>query len=226
MRATFARPGAFTLICFSIARGATLANSATAGPEAFAAITQAKYCFARQRGLDPGHLPPAYLVLRLRIRVSYRNSGIRPLILPLERDRTIYTALQPGTMSIFHESVSLFDPVNRPLKDLPADVSPDRRNDLFAVIPARGEMTPPLLEDVTLPVNRKAGFRTYPDLRGHTVYLRLKFEHQQLAPALEAALSDRWARFGIPWTGTLMTDTVAIDVPRNAPHALPCSDTD
>ena len=156
--------------------------------------------------------------------MSYSNSATRPLILPLGRDRTIYTALQPGTMSIFHESVSLFDPVNKPLRDLPADVSPDRKNDLFAVIPARGEMTPPFLEDVTLPVDRKVGFK-YPDLRGHRVYLRLKFEHQQLSAALETALSDRWARFGIPWTGTLLTNTVAIEVPQHPPQGLPCTDT-
>jgi hypothetical protein len=226
MKVTLARVSILASVYFGFACGGTLADSPARGPEVTARIAQTKYCFARLRGLDPGHLPPAYLVLQLRIRVSYSNSGTRPLILPLGRDRTIYAALQPGTMSIFHELASLLDPVNKPLKDLPADISPDRKNDLFAVIPARGEMTPPLLEGVTLPVNRKVGFRTYPDLRGHTVYLRLKFEHQQLSAALEAALSDRWARFGIPWTGTLMTNTVAIDVPQNVPHALPCSDTD
>ena len=87
------------------------------------------------------------------------------------RDRTIYTALKPGTMSIF-QSPSLFDPANNLMKDLPADVSPynpvSPKNDVFAVIPARGEMTPPLLEDVTLPVNRKASSKTYPDLRGRS----------------------------------------------------------
>jgi hypothetical protein len=173
-------------------------------------------------------LPPAYLVLRLQIQVSYRNAGNRPLILPLGRDRTIYTALKPGPMSIFHESAGLFDPANKLMKDLPADVSPDSpvspKNDVFAVIPARGEMTPPLLEEITLPVNRKALFRTYPDLRGHRVYLRLQFAHQQLSQALEADLSDRWTRFGVPWTGTLLTNTFVIDVPK-APQGLPCTDT-
>jgi hypothetical protein len=149
------------------------------------------------------------------------------MILPLGRDRTIYTALQPGTMSMF-ESAGLFDPANKLMKDLPADVSPDSpvspKNDVFTVIPAQGEMTPPLLEEITLPVNRKALFRTYPDLRGHRVYLRLQFAHQELSQALEAALSDRWARFGVPWTGNLMTNTIAIDVPK-APQALPCTDS-
>lgn len=150
------------------------------------------------------------------------------MILPLGRDRTIYTALKPGTMSIFQESAGLFDPANKMMKDLPADVSPDNpvnpKNDVFTVIPAQGDMTPPLLEEITLPVNRKALFRTYPDLRGHRVYLRLLFAHQELSQALEAVLSDRWARFGVPWTGNLMTNTIAIDVPRT-PQALPCTDS-
>jgi hypothetical protein len=228
MKPIISHVSVLTCACLSLAQGATLANSPIAGPAATASITEATYCFARPRGLDPGRLPPAYLVLRLQVRVSYRNSGMRPMILPLGRDRTIYTALKPGSMSIFQESAGLFDPANKMMKDLPADVSPDSpispKNDVFTVIPAQGEMTPPLLEEITLPVNRKALFRTYPDLRGHRVYLRLKFAHQELSQALEAALSDRWTRFGVPWTGTLMTNTIAIDVPRT-PQALPCTDS-
>lgn len=223
MKARIARFGVLTSICFSMAQGGTLGRSAPAGPEATATIAQATYCFARLRGLDPGHLPPAYLVLQLRIRVSYRNSGGRPLIVPLQRDRTVYTALRPGTMSVLHEGISLFDPASKPLKDVPADLDPNKKNDLFAVIPAGGEMTPPL-EDVTLPVDRRAGFKKFPDLRGHTVYLRLKFAHQEISAPLKATLSDRWAPFGIPWSGTLMTNTIVIEVPKNPLQAAPCGE--
>ncbi len=221
MRVALARVS-LAFICFGMARGGALHGSRPAGPEATAAIATATYCFDRLHGLDPGHLPPAYLVLQLKIRVSYHNSGDRPLILPVQRDRTIYTALKPGTMSVFHAGINLFDPVNKPLKELPPDVSPDKKNDVFTVIPAHSEIATPMMEEVTLPVDRRAGFKSYPDLRGHTVYLRLKFEHQQLAPALEATLSDRWAPFGIPWTGTLLTNTVMIDVPAHPPQAAPC----
>jgi len=45
------------------------------------------------------------------------------------------------------------------MKDLPADVSlaspVEPRNDVFTVIQAKGETTPPLMEEITLPVNRK-----------------------------------------------------------------------
>jgi len=215
-----------TSFLLPVAQGGRLADPPIAGPSATATIAEANYCFARQRGLDPGRLPPAYLVLRLKVQVSYRNPGTLALILPMGRDRMIYSSLKPGTMSLF-ESPGLFDPANKLMKDLPADVNPENpispKNDVFAVIPAQGEMTPPL-EYITLPVNRKALFRTYPDLRGHRVYLRLKFAHQELSQALEAALSDRWAHFGVPWTGTLMTNTIAIDVPK-APQGLPCSDS-
>ena len=181
------------------------------------------------RGLDPERLPPAYLVLRLRVTVSYRNAGTRPLILPMERERTIYTALKPGSMGVFKEGLGLFDPSLKPMDDLPAGVSQDNpvdpKNNVFSVIPAGGEMTPPLVEEITLPVSRKGVFRHYPDLRGHRVYLKLRFTHRELTAALDAKLSDRWSRFGVPWTGTLTTNTVIIDVPA-APEAAPCKDAD
>ena len=75
-----------------------------------------------------------------------------------------------------------------------------------------------------MPVDRKSLFGKDIDLRGHRVYLRMKFAHRDLSAALKASLSDRWARFGAPWTGPLMTNTFAVDVPA-APQAVPCKDT-
>ena len=201
---------------------------AIAGPAAVATNADASYCFARSRRLDPGSQPPpSYLVLRLRILVSYRNAGARPLILPLERERTVYAGLNPGGTSVFKEGPGLLHPVLKVMKDLPADVSPDSpvdpKNDVFAVIPAGGEMTPPLIEEVTVPVNRKALFRRSPDLRGHKVYITMRFVHRELSAALKADLSDRWSRFGVPWTGTLTTNTFAVNIPAS-PQAAPCVD--
>ncbi len=159
--------------------------------------------------------------------VSYHNGANRPVILPLERERTIYTALEPGQMRVFKPGLGLFDSAVKVMNALPADVSSDSpvspKNDVFAVIPAGGEMTPPLSEEMIMPVNSKGVFRHYPDLRGHRVYLKLRFMHQKLSAALQADLSDRWSRFGVPWTGTLTTNTILIDVPA-APQAEPCKD--
>ncbi len=82
---------------------------------------------------------------------------------------------------------------------------------------------PPLLEEITLPVTRKGFFRAYPDLRGRRVYVKLRYVHRELAAAIEAKLSDRWSRFGVPWTGTLSTNTILVDVPAT-PQAAPCKD--
>jgi hypothetical protein len=199
-----------------------------AGPTATAAIQRATYCFARVRGLDPGRLPPSYLVLRLRVRVAYHNAGPRPLIMPLERERTIYTSIKPGaTMKVFHASFSIFEPSPAVMKDLPADVSEtspvDPKNDVFTIIPARGDMDPPLTEDIEIPVDRQTLLQRNPDLRGHRLFLRLKYHQRDLSAALYAAISDRWTRFGVPWTGLILTNTVAIDVPKN-PEGLPCTD--
>lgn len=217
------------ILCASLVSGqaATVRDSIIGSPTAIATNADVSYCLARVRGLDPERLPLAYLVLQLRVAVSYRNPGTRPLILPLEHERTVFTALKPGAMKVFKEGLGLFDPTFKIMKELPADVSADNpvdpKNDFFAVVPAGGEMTPPRSEEITLPVDRNAPFRKYPDLRGHRVYVKLRFVHRELSPALQANLSDRWSRFGVPWTGTLTTNTIMIDVPA-APQAAPCKD--
>ena len=227
MKLAIARVCALIFAGSCFAPAASVRDSAIASPQAIASDAAVSYCFARVRGLDPERLPPAYLALRLRVTVSYRNAGTRPMILPLERDRIIYTALKPGAMSVFKDNLGLFNPAFKEMKDLPGDVSPDSpvspKNDIFSVIPAGGEMTPTLLEEITLPVNRNAVFRKYPDLRGHRVYIKLRFVHRELSPALQANLSDRWSRFGVPWTGTLTTNTILVDVPA-VPQAAPCRD--
>jgi len=210
-----------------IGQAATVRDAKTASPVAVATAANVEYCFARPRGLEPERLPQAYLVLRLHVTVSYLNEGTRAVILPLERVRTIYTALKPGQMSVFKPGLGLLASDLKVMNHLPPDVGPDSpvdpKNDVFGVIPAGGQLTPPLTEEVILPVNRQGVFRKYPDLRGRRVYVKLRFAHQKLDPALEANLSDRWSRFGVPWTGTLTTNTILIDVPA-APKAEPCTD--
>jgi hypothetical protein len=211
-------------------QGASLPDAKAVPPSARAIITQANYCFARVRRFMPERQPPSYLVLQLRIQVTYRNNGTRPLILPLENERTIYTALKPGVMNIFHE-LPIFteiEPTVKMMKELPGKVNPDNptdpRNDYFEIIPAQGEIVLPDAEDIVLPVNHKLLLRHDPDLRGHKVYIRLQLNHQKLAPTLETDLSDRWTRFGAPWTGDVLTNVMTIDVPQVPPQSPPCVD--
>lgn len=133
-------------------------------------------------------------------------------------------------MSVFHElpGVGGLEPALKMMKELPARVSPDNpgdpKNDYFVVIPSRTDFVPALPEEITFPINHKIMFRHDPDLRGKRLYLRLQLKQQELLPALETELSDRWTRFGVPWTGSVMTNVVTIDVPRSLPDARPCVD--
>jgi len=212
------------------AQGASLPDSRNIGLSAAARITEANYCFARTRRFTPERQPPSYLVLRLRIRVAYLNGGTRPLIIPVEHDRTVYTALKPGVMNIFRElpGTDGLHPSLKLMKELPSKVSPDNpgdpRNDYFSVIPAHGDIVESLLEEITFPVNHKMLLRHDPDLRGHRLYVRLQLKQQELSPELETDLSDRWTRFGLPWTGNVMTNVMTVDVPRQIPEAKPCVD--
>jgi hypothetical protein len=213
------------------AMAASLPDSTNIGLSAAARITEANYCFARTRRFTPERQPPSYLVLRLRIQVAYLNTGERALILPVEHDRTVYTALKPGVMTIFHELAGIegIEPSLKLMKELPAKVSPDNpsdpQNDYFAVIPAHGNIVEPLLEEITFPVNHKILLRHDPDLRGHRLYVRLQLKQQELSPELATDLSDRWTRFGVPWTGNVMTNVITIDVPRQIAEAKPCVDS-
>ncbi len=197
------------------------------GPTATAKVLEANYCFAEAHGISPERLPVPPLVLRVRFQVSYHDGGSRPLILPLEHDLTVWMSQGPGVMKILHQPAGPFDPVVKMMLRLPADVSPESpvkpRNDVFGVIPASGEMTSPAVEEVTLQIYKKSG-RQRIDLRGRRVYLKLQLDHQPLAPGLEAELSDRWSRFGVPWTGGLRTNTLVFDVPA-LPLANECPNT-
>jgi hypothetical protein len=222
--------GAVACLSLCTLPGASLPDPQRVGLQAAARITAADYCFARVRRLTPERLPPSYLVLRLNIQVAYRNNGARPLIIPVEHERTVYTALKPGVMNVFRElpGIDGMVPSLKLMKELPPKVSPDNpsdpKNDVFVVIPARGDLVSPIFEEITLPVNHKLLLRHDPDLRGNRLYLRLQLKQQELLPALQTDLSDRWTRFGVPWTGNVMTNVVTIDVPRQFPQVKPCVD--
>lgn len=183
---------------------------------------EANYCFAIAHGILPERLPIPPLVLQLKVQLSYRDAGSRPLILPLDHDVAVYTAQKPGLMKISY----VLGPKLKSMEHLPADVSPQSpvnpANDVFKIIPAGGEMSPPMVEEITLPVFKKSA-RQKIDLRGHRVYVKLQLDHQPLSPQLEAAMSDRWARFGEPWTGRLLTNTLLLDIPAS-PAAKECVD--
>ncbi len=174
------------------AHAASIGRQSIPAPEASAAITGADYCFAHTRALEYERQPPSYLVLHLHIKVAYKNPGARPLILPIGRDTIVYTALKTGIMKITAQPNNFpDDSIITAMKELPADVSPDNpvnpANDVFRIIPAGGPMTPGIDEDVVLPVNHKTLLRHDPDLRGHRIYVRLQFDHQEIAPELEGA---------------------------------------
>jgi hypothetical protein len=217
-------------LCLCCVAYAGLPAAPVNGPEATATITGANFCFARSRALTPERLPPSYLVLHLKIQITYKNTGTRPLIMPLGYNRTAYLSLKPGVMKISPQPQNFPDDKSVLLmKNLPADVSPDSpvnpKNDVFTIIPPGGFMTPPIDDDIVLPVNHQTLLRHDPDLRGHRVYLRLQYDHQEIAPVLEAQLSDRWASFGVPWTGMRRTNTVTFDVPKNPGGDKMCVDT-
>jgi len=212
-------------------KAAELRGTELGEPEALARITAANYCFAHSRALEVERIPPSYLVLKLKMQIVYRNTGTRPMILPLGRELAVYTSLHPGAMKVAPQpSRSFEDTYVTEMKMLPANVNPENpvspANDVFRIIPAGKTTEFPLVEEeVELPVNHKTLFRHDPDLRGHRVYIRLQFEHQELDPALEAKLSDRWASFGGLWTGTVRTNTMMFDVPASPAGAAPCVDT-
>lgn len=190
--------------------------------EATAKIVEANYCFANLHGILPERLPIPPLVVQLKVQVSYHDAGNRPLIVPLDHDLAVYTSTKPGLMKVS----TVLGPKLKPMEHLPPNVSSkspiDPANDVFTIIPAGGQMSPALVEEITVPIYKKS-VRQSVDLRGRPLYIRLQFDHQPLSPSLEAAMSDRWTRFGTPWTGRLRTNTLLLQVPAT-PSAKECID--
>jgi hypothetical protein len=196
-------------------------------PEATVKVLEANYCFAKFHGLEPERLPVPPLILQLKVQVLYHDGGPRPLILPLDHDVTVYTALKPGLMKILPKGASLTASKLKLMDHLPPDVSPQSPvnppNDVFTIIPAGGDMNPPLVEELTVPIYKKS-MRQQIDLRGRKLYLKLQLDHQPMSAQLEAAMSDRWTRYGVPWTGRLRTATLLLDIPASLPAAKECVD--
>lgn len=212
-----------------LVRAASIPDNRMVAPTAVARIAGGEYCFAHVRELQPERTPPSYLILRLKIQVAWRNSGMRPMIVPVEHDRTVYTSLKPGVMTVFHEIPSEgLTPSIAPLEALPAKVNPDNpvdpKNDYFSIIPARGDLIASQMEEIAFPVNHRGLLRHDPDLRGKKLYIRLELKPQELTPSLLTALSDRWTKFGVPWTGSAMTNVMTVQVPRQIEQAPRCVD--
>jgi len=218
---------ALLVTSLSSAQAAKL-DSPIPGPSVVAKIDSADYCFARVRGIEAERMPPAYLVLNLHIKLAYRNPGPRPLIMPAEHERAVYTALKPGVMNIFKELPDFGTPSMKKMKELPETVDPkdpfSTSNGVFELIPANGYMIDPMMEELVVPVNHKTLIRHDPDLRGHRLYIRMSLLHQEISPELQADLSDRWTKIGVPWTGELMTNVLTLDVPRVPVASGPCLD--
>lgn len=209
--------------CTSLCLCAGMPRLEPNAPQATATVTEAHYCFERVRGINSERMPVPSLTVKLIVRVSFTNADARPLILPLDHERTVYIAAAPGVMKILPKAVDIMEPKVHLMSRLPPDVNPasptDPDNGVFAIVRASGS-TPLYEEKVTVPVYKHT-LRTHTDLRGHRVYLRLQLEHQPMTAALQANLSDRWSGFGVPWTGTLRTNTFVLDVP-SAPKADEC----
>jgi hypothetical protein len=214
-----------SLISMFVCLGAETARVQAVPPEASATVTEANYCFVKKRGILSEQMPTPTLTLQLKVRVSFNNPGGQPLILPIDHDRTVFIAMAPGVMKAIKKPVHLMEPKINIMAHLPADVSPanpiDPKNNVFSIVRAGGA-TPLYEEVVELPIYRKTS-RGLTDLRGKRIYLKLQLEHQAMTPGLIASLSDRWARFGVPWTGILRTNMFVLDVP-TAPQAVECSD--
>lgn len=221
-----------TLLTLSLSAsfGASLPSTSVVAPTAVARIAGGDYCFVHSHRIEVEKQAPSWLVLKLRVQVAYHNPGTRPLIIPIGHERTVYTALRPGVMKTFKElpTIEGLNPSLKPMEALPPKVSPDNpvdpKNDYFAIIPPNGNYVASTLEDIYFPVNHKTLIRHDPDLRGKKLYLRVQLDQQDMNPSLVTELSDRWSKFGVPWTGSLMTNVMTINVPQNPAPSGVCND--
>ena len=221
---------ALAWFCAAAVHGATAADTRIIAPTVVARISGGDYCYEHNRRIEVDKQPPSWLALQLKVQVAYHNPGTRPLIIPLEHARVIYTAIHEGNMTTYKElpNVEALNPSLKPMNALPGKVSPDNptdpKNDYFAVIPPGGDLVSPIVENLLFPINHKVLFRHDPDLRGRKLYVRLQLNQQDVLPSLLTDLSDRWNKFGVPWTGSVMTNVMTVNVPQNPSPSGRCND--
>ncbi len=207
-------------------------ESKTSGPEPTVEITAFKqyYCLGRPGGDGvPERLPPDAITLRLRIRLSYRNVGSRPLILPLLKGLTALVISPTRAGATRRQSERVVPYFGRMIpEDLSQEGDQPTLNHNFEVIPPGGvferrfSRETDFDEYVILDVRNPAGKFQRDDLRGKKIFLQLELNHLRFPKSQADELAVRWERYGYLWTGTVRSNPVEINIPRS-PEFADCS---
>jgi len=196
-------------------------------PEVIVTITEQTYCLGRIAGFPVDLLDgesPDRITLALRLQLTFRNIGHRPLILPVLLDFSkLIVSHKPGSMAKASERVVAPLEWGEPdLKYIGLDTL--EPNKAFELIPPGGG-SGDYFAKTHFPIHVVV-FDPSPrvhveDLRGTKIFLQLEVDHLRFPKDLADTLAKRWARYGYLWTGTTRTQAIHIEIPRT-PGAVAC----
>ena len=187
-----------------------------------AIVSEAKYCLGNPGPIATEYQPPDAVTLRLRVRVSYRNAGLVPLIIPIYHELSA-VVISRTPASRRNQPVIRFKRRQEPIDELPEEVSPDNPfNPLFKVIPPGGVLDKYFSESVVLRVHNPSSEDPQSELLGRKIYLRLELAHLGLSQRLRNEVAAKWLRYGYLWTGKIRSRPIEIEIPAS-PQIADCS---
>ncbi len=200
------------------------AKDAAGALTATAEIVEMKFCRGAPAGLFIAReLAPDAISLNLRVRVSFRNAGVAPVILLLAEDKRVVLSRSLDGATRHEDQLVVpyyeFRGPRRPWipEDLPFLAS-ERPGQDFEVIPPGGVWTDDafaLSFQVHKPSVNDAGSETGSELLGETVFFQMELDHALLPESVARDLQTKWSHYGALWAGKARTQPIKIEIPRS-----------
>jgi hypothetical protein len=200
------------------------------GPVLEAMVIKHYYCLGQPGGDGVFEQQPSdAITLRLRVRLSYRNVGSSPLILPLLKGLTA-VIISPTLGDANQRRSQIVVPYFGRMT--PEEISqegnePTLNHNFEIILPGgvfkrRFEREGDFDEYVILDIYNPAAKFQKVDLRGRKLFVQLELNHLRFPQSQADELTNRWQAYGYLWTGKVKSSPMEIDVPRS-PKFADCS---
>ena len=191
-------------------------------PQVEVALVQQKYCLGQPDGPVDGQ-PPDAVTLRMTVRLEYRNSGQRPVIIPAMGHLAAVIVRPISSDNTEPQRIDTQFTVRKPLTELPTDINKENPfNAWFKVIPSKDKFDKYFEHIVVLRVHCPSLHDRRFELLGKKIRIQLEITHKVFSERLTNALAEKWSSYGRLWAGTVVTHPIEVSVPLH-PSISDCS---
>ena len=198
-------------VAVGLAQGA---EPKTVDPEVRMVVTEQKYCLGQPGFVSIEKQPPDAITLRVHSRLSYRNSGSKPVILPVEEDAVLILSRSLEDVARRKNQLALRFYKKRPRDLAEHGINLDRPAEpFFMIVPPGEESKFGFSQNVVLRVHNPSESRPESEWLGKKVFLQLELEHLPFSKRFAQHLAAKWSEYGDLWTGKVRTEPLEVDIP-------------